>query len=216
MSLPLSSSSTLLRTHALQMERNDELLFSNLELSVKPGQVLQVEGRNGSGKTTLLRILCGLTLPTDGEVRWRGRNIRGTYPDFVTDLCYVGHLPGVKGELTPLENLEFFRAGRQWRSSISTEHALDQLGLPMECETVPCRRLSAGQQRRVALARLLLTEARLWVLDEPFTALDPQGRDTVERLLAGHLAAGGLAVVTTHHAMAFERGEVIPLDLSDG
>lgn len=198
------------------MERNDEPLFSDLELSVLPGQVLQIEGRNGSGKTTLLRILCGLTLPTGGEVRWREQNIRAAYPDFVTNLCYVGHLPGVKGELTPLENLEFFRAGRQQRTGVSAEQALERLELPVECEEVPCRRLSAGQQRRVALARLLLTEARLWILDEPFTALDPQGRDTVERLLAEHLAAGGLAVVTTHHVMAFERGEVVKLDLSNG
>ncbi|WP_303907779.1 cytochrome c biogenesis heme-transporting ATPase CcmA [Thiohalomonas denitrificans] len=215
MNLSLSSSPTLLQTHALHMERNDEPLFSNLELSVLPGQVLQIEGRNGSGKTTLLRILCGLTLPTSGEVRWNKRNIRECYPDFVTDLCYVGHVPGVKGDLTPLENLEFFRAGRQRRTGITAEHALERLGLPAECEEIPCRRLSAGQQRRVALARLLITEARLWILDEPFTALDPQGRDTVESLLAEHLAADGLAVVTTHHVMAFEHGEVIKLDLSD-
>ncbi len=196
------------------MERNDEPLFSNLAFSVEPGQVLQIEGRNGSGKTTLLRILCGLTLPSGGDVCWRQRTIREAYADFVNELCYVGHLPGVKGELTPLENLEFFRAGRQRRTDVSAEQALERLGLPFECEEVPCRRLSAGQQRRVALARLLLTEARLWVLDEPFTALDPEGRDTVESLLAEHLAQGGLAVVTTHHEMAFETGEVIKLDFS--
>lgn len=198
------------------MERNDEPLFSDLALSVASGQVLQVEGRNGSGKTTLLRILCGLTLPTAGAVHWNGRALRSVYPEFVTDLCYVGHLPGLKGELTAVENLTFFGAGRRVRAGVSPEAALERLGLPPECEEAPCRRLSAGQQRRVALARLLITQARLWVLDEPFTALDPEGRATVEVLLADHLKAGGLAVVTTHHAMAFEQGEVIRLELSDG
>lgn len=194
------------------MERLDEPLFSDLSFTLDPGQVLQLSGRNGAGKTTLLRILCGLTPPTGGRVSWQGNDLRTHYAEFVSDLCYVGHVPGLKGDLNPIENLEFFAAGRR-AADTSAEEALARVGLPAECEESPCRRLSAGQQRRVALARLLLTRARLWVLDEPFTALDPQGRAMVESLLTEHLNGGGLAVVTTHHVMELEAGRVVPMEL---
>ncbi len=197
------------------MERLDEPLFSDLSFVVDAGRALRLSGRNGAGKTTLLRILCGLTPPTAGDVRWCGEALQRCYPDFVADLCYVGHVPGLKGDLNPVENLLFHTAGRA-ASGVSPEAALARVGLPPECEETPCRRLSAGQQRRVALARLLLTRARLWILDEPFTALDPEGRGRVEALLGEHLRGGGLAVVTTHHHMELESDRVVVLELDDG
>ncbi|MCK9531327.1 MAG: cytochrome c biogenesis heme-transporting ATPase CcmA [Gammaproteobacteria bacterium] len=185
----------------LSFTRNDELLFSDLEFHLAPGEVLLVEGQNGSGKTTLLRTLCGLAMPSDGEIRWCGRDIREVRPEFFADLAYVGHCAGLKGELTPVENLAFTQATQQARHDVAPTDALARLGLPENCEWVPSRCLSAGQQRRVALARLLVTQARLWVLDEPFTALDLAGRRQIETMLAEHAAAGGIAILTTHHVL---------------
>jgi len=185
----------------LAITRGDRALFEDLSFSLEPGHLLQVEGANGSGKTTLLRILSGLTRPAAGCVRWCGRPVERDLPAYFSDLSYVGHLPGVKEELTPLENLAFSHALGRARAAVTAEAALERVGLPEVCEEVPCRKLSAGQRRRVALARLLMTDARLWILDEPFTALDKGGRRMVEGLLAEHVAAGGMAVITTHHAM---------------
>jgi heme exporter protein A len=187
--------------NGLSFTRNDETLFSHLEFHLSSGEVLLIEGANGIGKTTLLRTLCGLATPSDGEVRWCGRDIRDTQPEFFAELAYVGHLAGLKGDLTPIENLAFAQLMQQARPDITPADALDRVGLPADCDWVPSRRLSAGQQRRVALARLLVTRARLWILDEPFTALDREGRQRIEGLLAEHAAAGGITLLTTHHAL---------------
>ena len=190
------------------------MLFGDLNFSIESGQVLQVEGHNGSGKTTLLRTLCGLALPSNGEVRWCGQNIRKAQTDYFAELSYVGHYAGVKDELTALENLAMARAMSTSREGVGAEDALQRLGLPVECEDVPCRNLSAGQKRRVALARLLVTDTRLWVMDEPFTALDVAGRRTVEEMLSEHSGRGGIAVITTHHAVSLDSGLVKHLRLS--
>ena len=203
-----------LEVHQLAFTRSDRVLFSDLSFALEPGQVLQIEGHNGSGKTTLLRTLCALSTPSDGEVRWCGENIRKVLPDYLEELAYVGHIPGVKEELTPLENLAFAQAITRPRPGIDAESALERIGLPVEHEDIPCRKLSAGQRRRVALARLLMSDARLWVLDEPFTALDRVGRKMVEQMLRDHASAGGMAVITTHHTVSLDNSPVQHLHLS--
>jgi heme exporter protein A len=184
----------------LECIRGDRTLFSGLSFRVVAGQVLQIEGANGSGKTSLLRIVCGLSLPSQGEVRWRGTDIQRVRSEFFSDLVYVGHVPAVKEELTPLENLRMVQALGRARDDISLDDALERVGL-FGFEDVPARKLSAGQRRRVALARLLVREASLWVLDEPFTALDRKGRAKVEAMLAEHTQSGGMAVISTHHVI---------------
>jgi len=184
--------------------RDDRTLFDGLQFTLGPREIAQVEGPNGSGKTTLLRIICGLTLPDAGEVRWCGRNILDIRFEYFCAVAYIGHAHAVKAELTPIENLQMTRALGNARLSVDLVEALDRVGL-WGYEHVPCRTLSAGQRRRVALARLLVADARLWVLDEPFTALDRTGRRDIEAMLIDHSAAGGMAILTTHHVV--ELGE---------
>jgi heme exporter protein A len=182
--------------------RHDRTLFDALSFTLNDGEILQVEGANGSGKTSLLRMLCGLVQPDEGMILWDGADIGEDRAEFLTEALYIGHAHGVKEELTPRENLRFAQALGP-AGHTSTEAALARVGL-YGYEDVPARMLSAGQRRRVALARLLVRAARLWVLDEPFTALDRVGRELVETLLAAHIERGGLAVLTTHqpHALA--------------
>lgn len=184
----------------LAFSRNDRTIFADLSFSLEGGCILQVEGPNGSGKTTLLRTLCGLLPYASGEIRWCGEPIGDIYPDFLAQLAYVGHSAGISADMTPLENLRTARAMTR-TPALTPEQALDRLAFPRELEDVPCRQLSAGQRRRVALGRLLLCGARLWLLDEPFTALDTEGRALIEALLAEHAAGDGMAVVSTHHPL---------------
>lgn len=198
----------------LACRRGDRRLFEQLSFAMGAGTVLQIEGRNGCGKTTLLRTLCGLTRPTEGSIAWAGRDIRTDFAAYAAELNYVGHHPGVKEELSPFENLDFAaRLAGAAADGAAPEQALERIGLPLECEDIPCRKLSAGQRRRVALARLLLLPGRLWILDEPFTALDVAGRDLVESLLLEHTQRGGMAIVTSHHAVNLEGSVVQTLQL---
>jgi len=190
-----------LKVDNLQCIRDDRILFENLHFTLSNGEILQVEGRNGSGKTSLLRILCGLTLPIEGTVYWNEQDIQRVRESYWSNLAYIGHLPGIKGELTPLENLTVARTLTVNPSDFSLNHALEQVGL-YGFEDVPTRTLSAGQQRRVALARLLIQQAQLWILDEPFTALDKSAIQWVENLLESHAQRGGMAVLTSHHTVA--------------
>jgi heme exporter protein A len=159
-----------------------------------------VQGSNGSGKTTLLRILCGLNDAYEGEILWRGSPIEDQREQFLASLLYIGHRVGVNRILTPRENL-------RWSASLHTpvddskiEAALARVGL-RAYEDIACRNLSAGQQQRVSLARLLISPAELWILDEPFTTLDVHGVRELELLLAEHVGRGGAVLVTTHHAL---------------
>ncbi len=188
----------LLEARALECVRDDRVLFSGLEFALAPGAVLEVEGHNGSGKTSLLRILCGLALPAEGEIRWRGRAVERDRAGYFSEMAYQGHSHGVKLELTPLENLRVARALKPARAEPGPWQALERVGL-RGYEDVPARMLSAGQCRRVALARLLTTGAALWILDEPFTAIDKHGVAQIEEMITDHTRHGGSVVLTTHH-----------------
>jgi heme exporter protein A len=184
----------------LQCIRDDRVLFDDLSFRLDSGQLLQIEGRNGSGKTSLLRILCGLTLPTEGIVYWQNQDIQEIQSSYWATLAYLGHANGVKGELTPLENLAMARALATTTTSVDLAKALEQVGL-YGFEDVPTRTLSAGQQRRVALARLLVIHAQLWILDEPFTALDKAAIVMIEGWIDDHVKQGGIVILTSHHTV---------------
>lgn len=202
-----------LEAHGLECIRDDRVLFSDLSFVLEAGEVLQLEGRNGSGKTTLLHILCGMRLPDRGGLTWCGEAAEDLGSEYLGEIAYVGHAAGVKRELTPLENLRIARAVGTPKDGTRLEEALDHVGL-YGFEDLPARNLSAGQTRRVALARLLVTEASLWILDEPFTALDRSGIVMLEALLKRHTAAGGMIALTTHHHIALGDTQVTHLNLS--
>lgn len=203
----------MLETSALQCMRGDRILFSDLSLSVRAGELLYVRGENGAGKTSLLRLLTGLTLPAAGEVRWHGKNIRQLKEEFTKDLMYLGHRAGIKAELTALENLRFNAVLHGYTlSEDAAFDALKQVGLRGR-EDLPAKVLSQGQQRRVALARLLVSPAKLWILDEPYTALDVKAVQWVSDRLDDHLARDGMVVLTTHQEFTLMRGKVNELHL---
>lgn len=188
-----------LSAQQLACTRGDRVLFAGLDLAVVPGQSLWLRGRNGVGKTSLLRLLAGLAVPADGVVRWRGQDIRRQRGDFQRELLWLGHAPGLKDDLSALENLQFTaRVQGVNPTRAALREALARLGLARE-QRLPAGLLSQGQRRRVALARLFLDPVpALWLLDEPYTALDDVAVAEVTDRLSAHLAAGGLLVYTTH------------------
>jgi len=202
----------LLELRNLHCERDERMLFSGLNLSLRPGSIVQVEGPNGSGKTSLLRLLTTTSVDYQGEILWRGESLAQSRLDYLNHLLFVGHLPGVKKALTPRENLAWFSGLNSGHQRCSVEEALSEVGL-FGFEDVSCYQLSAGQLRRVALARLFLTPAQVWVLDEPFTAIDKQGVANLERLMLEHAAGGGCVVLTTHQDLTMP--QVQKLNLMD-
>jgi len=197
---------------ALACERDWRLLFERLDLRLDRGDMLQIAGPNGSGKTSLLRLLCGLMQPTAGEVLLKGAPLQAQRGELARNLLWIGHAAGIKGLLTAEENLSWLCALHQPAERGAIWQALANVGL-RGFEDVPCHTLSAGQQRRVALARLYLAPPPLWVLDEPFTALDKLGVAQLEAHLAQHCEAGGLVVLTTHHSLAQTPSGYRELDL---
>lgn len=191
--------SDVLEAVELTCVRGERLLFEGLSFQVASGSTVLVEGSNGSGKTTLLRTVCGLMHAEEGEVRWNGAPIDRDRLAFQGLLGYLGHIHGIKDELTAAENLRF-AAALQGTPPAGVAAALARVGLGALGE-VRARQLSAGQRRRLALARLLLGRARLWVLDEPFTALDRAGIALVEEMIEGHCAAGGMVLMSSHHGV---------------
>lgn len=197
----------------LSCVRGDRRLFAGLDFSLDRGELLYVHGHNGSGKTTLLRTLCGLILQDQGEVRWDGNNIRSMREDFTKDVLYLGHRNGIKGDLTALENLRISSALDGFPiDDKQAWDALERLGLDGH-EDLEAKVLSQGQQRRVALARLLLNDAVLWILDEPFTALDMAAVDLLQQVIRAHLDKGGMVVLTTHQEVPLTSGQVKRLKL---
>ncbi|RLM02672.1 heme ABC transporter ATP-binding protein CcmA [Gibbsiella quercinecans] len=191
----------MLEAKNLSCVRDERTLFSGLSFSVNPGDIVQVEGANGAGKTSLLRILAGLARPEHGEVHWRGKNTLRNRAAYYQELLFIGHQPGIKATLTAFENLQFYQAVHQRPDTPSIWQALAQVGL-VGYEDIPVAQLSAGQQRRVALARLWLSVCPLWILDEPLTAIDKQGVTELIALFEQHARQGGMVVLTTHQELA--------------
>jgi heme exporter protein A len=190
--------------------RDDRVLFEELAFNLNSGQVLLLEGKNGSGKTSLLRILCGFREPDSGELRWCGDAVEDSR--FYAQMAYVGHLDGIKKELTVLENLKMSLALSS-AGHYSIHEALSKVHLA-GYDDVLVQTLSAGQKRRLSLARLLITENVLWILDEPFTSLDKQGIALIETLMAEHCANGGMIVLTSHHDIDLHDVDVQRVNLS--
>ncbi|UZM14450.1 MULTISPECIES: cytochrome c biogenesis heme-transporting ATPase CcmA [Pseudomonas] len=176
------------------------MLFENLGLRLDRGDMLQISGPNGSGKTSLLRLLAGLMQPTSGQVLLNGEPLHSQRTELAHNVLWIGHAAGIKDLLSAEENLSWLCALHQPASREAIWQALAAVGL-RGFEDVPCHTLSAGQQRRVALARLYLDSPALWILDEPFTALDKQGVAQLEEHLAAHCEQGGMVILTTHHTM---------------
>ena len=203
----------MLEVTDLACRRGDRQLFSGLSFSLEAGTLLHVRGHNGSGKTTLLRTLCGLLTPDAGDIYWNGEQVRRLGEDFHRDTLYFGHLNGIKSDLTAIENLRV--AAILDGDQVSADDildALEEMGLA-GFEDLPTKVLSQGQKKRVALARLLLSRAPLWILDEPFTALDVDAVDRLQLLIAEHVAKDGLVILTTHQEVPLTSGQIRRLHL---
>ena len=191
-----------LEVRELACSRGPATLFRDVGFSLEAGEWLAIRGANGSGKTTLLRCVAGLTRADRGSVLWDGVATRGDSEGFRSELLYAGHLPGIKDDLSAEENLDTaLRLRGRTPCLEATRAALAQVGLDKR-RHLPARRLSAGQRRRIALARLALDTASCWILDEPLTALDDEAQALLARLLHGHVERGGLAIVATHQPLA--------------
>ncbi len=200
-----------LNLQELACQRGEQPLFSGLSWEFGVGSLTQIEGHNGIGKTSLLRIMAGLAQPVAGQVNWNGRDIRRQREEYAANLLYLGHHSGIKPELTPWENLRFYQqvsAARQGDEVLWD--VLEKVGL-LGREDLPAGQLSAGQQKRIALARLWLSQAPLWILDEPFTAIDKHGVQILTRLFEAHAEQGGIVILTSHQDIPSEKLEKLNL-----
>lgn len=191
-----STEKVLLQAENLTCIREDRILFEDLNFAFSSGDIIQVEGPNGAGKTSLLRILAGLSVPSEGHVAYLDNKISQCKEAFNHDLLYLGHQVGIKGELTAQENLAFNLAISGLATG-GTEKTLEDVGL-LGFEDSLASHLSAGQHRRIALAKLWQSQARIWILDEPFTAIDKKGVAELEAKMLAHARNGGLVILTTH------------------
>lgn len=178
--------------------RGDRHLLRGVGFALHPQQLMHVSGPNGTGKTTLLRVICGLLRPEQGRVAWLGQSISSVRAEYQAALAYASHEPALKGDLTALENLRFAIGLKRRVTAVELRASLERTGVAA-CADLPARVLSAGQRRRVAMARVLAMNAALWLLDEPYTNLDAAGTDLMSGLLQSHVRAGGAALVVAHH-----------------
>lgn len=205
----------VLKANGLVAVRGDRLLFENISFEMNQGSVLYVQGANGAGKTTLLRMLCGLSKPYAGDISWFGENINALAEEYYQHVLYIGHLPGIKEDLTAVENLEFAIALSGKR--VTEDEVVDilkALGLSKGLN-LPARMLSQGQKRRVALARLWLQDAPLWILDEPFTALDVGATAFLKQKIEDFALSGGMAIMTTHQEIEIKVSKFSQLRLDE-
>ncbi len=190
--------SACLEGRGLELWRGDKRLFRDLDFAAKPGELLHITGPNGAGKTSLLRVVCGLTLPDEGTVSWRGQRVTRSRIEYHAELAYVGHRDALKGDLTASENLKSAVALHDAAAGKRVTATLNEVGLAALAD-LPARYLSAGQKRRLSIVRAMLMPAVLWIMDEPFANLDAAGRDWASGLISDHLGQGGIAVVTSHY-----------------
>jgi heme exporter protein A len=204
----------MLEISNLACSRGDHRLFSGLSFELHPGQIMQIQGANGSGKTSLLRTLCGFITPDEGKIAWCGEDVRELAEDYYAQMMYLGHLNAIKDELSALENLRISAgmSGDQLSESDAIA-ALRRMGLKGR-ERLPTKVLSQGQRRRVSLARLLVSDAKLWILDEPLAALDVGAVAMIGDLIAEHLAKQGMVIFTTHQPLVVDGIEMRSLMLS--
>ncbi len=209
-----SQSTPLLSATSLTCIREDRLLFDQLNIEINAGDIVQVEGPNGSGKTSLLRILAGLSQPFEGDIFFNNQLISQSQEEFHQNLLYLGHLPGVKGEMNAQENLSFNLALHGINNDATDiKQTLAEVNLT-GFEDSLASHLSAGQHRRISLARLYKSNARIWILDEPFTAIDKQGVHALEQLFKAHINQGGCVILTTHQdLLTFEPSQIKKITL---
>lgn len=200
----------MLVVNNLSCVRDERTLFSDLSFTVAAGDIVQIEGANGAGKTSLLRILCGLSRAEQGEVSWHAQPVSQQRERYQTDMLYLGHQPGVKAVLSALENLQFYHPSHSTEALFKALEEVDLAGY----EEGAVAQLSAGQQRRVALARLWLSDAPLWILDEPLTAIDISGVDKLMALFSRHALRGGSVILTTHQPLPASQSQIRKLRLT--
>jgi len=190
----------LFEARAINAWRGDRHILRDVSFTVSPGEFLKVTGPNGVGKTTLLRVICGLMPAETGDLLWRGQPIRGRRDEFNIELGYLGHLNSLKADLTARENLKFLAGLRSSLTAALIDATLDRVGI-LSRGDLPARSLSAGQKRRLSLARLLLADAALWIMDEPVTNLDTAGIALVEELIVEHAEQGGMVIAAAHQRL---------------
>src|SRR5437867_10814500 len=191
--------------------RGDRRLFANLNFRIRPGELIELRGPNGTGKTSLLRIMCGLAAPAEGEIRWQDKNIRTLGEEYYSNIAYLAHQNGVKDELNAFENLRISNAlAGHPLTRAQAQESLAKVGLG-DYWHLPARLLSAGQRRRIGLARLLVSPATLWILDEVLASLDDAAIKLTRKVVIDHLSGGGMAMIATHQELALPSGQRLDL-----
>jgi heme exporter protein A len=196
----------------LECTRQDIILFQDINFRLNAGDILQIDGVNGSGKTSMIRIMAGLIKPTAGEVYWRGTAISDCRYEYQREISYIGHLNGIKEGLTSLENMRVARDLASNNDAIHFSNLLERMGLA-GMDEVYVNAMSAGQRRRLALTRLLIDRKKLWLLDEPFTSLDAEGKATIEQMIIEHSNAGGIIIFATHQPLEIKNCTLLRIHL---